>query len=153
MLKSTAMKLVPKIKHIPIVIVGGEPDFKNLLLAFDGTHGAMKGVIYAGSLIGESDHHMMLYSMIDKDKKFWGNNQPYLSFDNAQTPIDTGSHEIGSQLNDACRRLMTEGIKPDQISIKLHIADRERGYSIVQEARESKCGTVVMGRRNSLPYR
>ena len=150
--KSTAMKLVPKIKHIPIIVVGGHPDEKNLLLAFDGTHGAMKGVLYAGSLVDKSDHKMMLYSMIGGEKKFWSDDQPFLFFDNANITIDTGSHEIGPQLADACKRLVEEGIDPEKISMKIHVADGERGYRIVQEAKNNACGTVVMGRRELITF-
>lgn len=151
-LKSTAMQLVPKIKHIPIVIVGGDPNAKNLLLAFDGTHGAMKGVVYAGSLVGKSDHQMMLYSMIDGKKKFWEGEAPFLLFRDANAPIDTGSHEIGLHLKEACKRLLDEGIAPEQISIKINVADRERGYRIVQEAKENQFGSVVMGRRELITF-
>jgi nucleotide-binding universal stress UspA family protein len=151
-LKSTAMKLVPKIKHIPIVVVGGHPESKNLLMAFDGTLGAMKGVIYAGSLVGKSDHHMMLYSIIDGEKKFWPGDATFLSFDSANANIDTGAHEIGPHLTDACKRLMDEGIAPDQVSIKIHVADGQRGYRIVEEAKQNKCGTVVMGRRELITF-
>ena len=151
-LKSTAMKLVSKIKHIPIVVVGGHPNAKNLLLAFDGTHGAMKGVLYAGSLVRASEHHMMLYSIISMEKKFWADDAPFLFFDNADAKIDTGSHEIGSHLTDACKRLVAEGISPEQVSIKIHVADGKRGYRIVQEARENQYGTVVMGRRELVTF-
>ena len=146
------MKLVPKIKHIPIVVVGGHPESKNLLMAFDGTHGAMKGVLYAGSLIGKSDHHMMLYSIIRGEKKFWPGDAAFLHFDNAKADIDTGTHEIGPHLTDACKRLLDEGIAPEQVSIKIHVADGERGYRIVNEAKHNRCGTVVMGRRELITF-
>ena len=71
LIKSTAMKLVSKIQHIPIIVVGGNPDAKNLLVAFDGTHGAMKGVVCVGGLVGKTDHHLQLYSMIRGETKFW----------------------------------------------------------------------------------
>jgi len=151
-LKSTAMKLVPKIKHIPIVIVGGHPDPKNLLLAFDGTHCAMKGVVYAGSLVGKSNHHMMLYSILGSENKFWADDTPALFFDNANAPIDTGSHEIGPHLTDACKRLMDEGIDPGQVCVKIHMAQGERGFQIVQQAKECQCGTVVVGRRELITF-
>ncbi len=151
-LKSTAMKLVPKIKHIPIVVVGGHPSTNNLLMAFDGTHGAMKGVIYAGSLVGKSDHHMMLYSIIDRDHQFWKGDASFIYFENANASIDSGSHEIGPHLTDACKRLMDQGITPEQVSIKIHVADGERGFRIVQEARANNCGTVVMGRRELVTF-
>ena len=151
-LKSTAMKLVPKIKHIPIVIVGGHPDPKNLLLAFDGTHAAMKGVVYAGSLVDKSNHHMRLYSIVSPEQKFWAEDTPALFFDNANAAIDTGAHELGPHLADACKRLMDESIDPAQVCIKIHVAQGERGFQIVQEAQDNQYGTVVMGRRELITF-
>ncbi len=53
LIKSTAMQLVAKIKHIPVVVVG-KPDAKNLLVAFDGTHGAIRGVACVAGNVGSS---------------------------------------------------------------------------------------------------
>lgn len=151
-LKSTAMKLVSKIKHIPIIVVGGRPDAKNLLIAFDGSHGAMKGVLYAGSLIGRSDHQMQLYSMIRREKKFWQGSESFFIPTDLEAPIATGTDEIGPQLDEARKRLLGEGLAPEQISVKIHIADRERGYRIVEEARENDFGSVVIGRRELITF-
>lgn len=152
LIKSTAMKLVPKIKHIPIVVVGGKPDAKNLLLAFDGTHGAMKGVVYAGSLVGKSDHSLQIYSMIGAEKKFWPGDEQVLIYEDIQAPIDTGAHEIGTHLREACDRLLDEGIAPERISIKIHVADTDRGSSIVQEAERNDFGSIVIGRRELITF-
>jgi nucleotide-binding universal stress UspA family protein len=147
LVKSTAMKLVAKLHHIPIIIVGGDPDAKNLLLAFDGTHGAMKGVAWAASLVGWSDHHLHMFSIIDGVTKFWdGQPNDYIP-DTIMGPIDTGDHEIGQHLAEARDRLLEAGIAPEQISIKINAADHERGYRIVREAQESNCGSVIIGRR------
>jgi nucleotide-binding universal stress UspA family protein len=95
---------------------------------------------------------MMLYSIIGGEKKFWPGDSPSLSFDNARANIDTGSHEIGPHLTDACERLLDEGIAPEQVSIKIQVADGERGYRIVQEAKQNQCGSVVMGRRELITF-
>ncbi len=116
--KSTAMKLVAKIKHIPVVVVGGKPDAKNLLVAFDGTHGAMKGVACVGALIGASGHDLQLYSIIGSEKKFWPGDNAYFTIDNCISRIVTGNLEIGGQLEEARTRLLAEGIPSDRISLK-----------------------------------
>ena len=151
--KSTAMKLVAKIKHIPVVVVGGNPDVKNLLVAFDGTHGAMKGVVCIGALVGSSDHHLQLYSMISNEKKFWVGDEEFFIPENAEDPIETGKHRIGPNLEEARNRLLAEGIAPDRISIKIHAVDKARAAShLVQEAMQNHFGSIVVGRRGMITF-
>ena len=77
LIKSTAMKLVAKIKHIPVVVVGGKPDAKNLLVAFDGTHGAMKGVACVAALVGTSGHRSSALQHDRPAKKSSGSETRY----------------------------------------------------------------------------
>ncbi|MBC2709936.1 MAG: universal stress protein [Desulfosarcina sp.] len=152
LIKSAAMKLVAKIKHIPVVVVGGNPDAKNLLVAFDGTHGAMKGVVCVGALVGNSGHHLQLYSMISHEGKFWVGDEEFFIPENAEAPIETGKHRIGPHLVEARSRLLAEGMPPDRISIKIHAVDRDRAPHIVQEAMENHFGGVVLGRRGLITF-
>jgi nucleotide-binding universal stress UspA family protein len=152
LIKSTAMKLVSRIKHIPVVVVGGNPEAKHLLVAFDGTHGAMKGVVYVGALVDTADHHLQLYSMIKNEEKFWPGEDPYFKIDNCSVPIETGEHKIGKQLESACTRLLEEGIPPDRLSLRIHIAERDKGAHIVEEAQNSNFGSVVIGRRGLITF-
>lgn len=152
LIRSTAMKLVSKIKHIPVVVVGGNPDAKNLLVAFDGTHGAMKGVVCVGALVGTSGHHLQIYSMISNEGKFWKGDEDFFIPENAEGPIDTGKHRIGRKIEDARSRLLAEGMAPDRISIKVHAVDRDRPPRIVQEAMDNNYGSVVIGRRGLITF-
>jgi nucleotide-binding universal stress UspA family protein len=152
LIKSTAMQLVAKIKHIPVVVVGGKPDAKNLLVAFDGSHGAMRGVACVGALVGSSDHRLQLYSMISQAGKFWAGDEAYFIPENVEGPIESGKHPIGPQLEEARSRLLAEGMAPDRISIKIHAVDRERAPHIVREAMQSQYGSVVLGRRGLITF-
>ncbi|BBO88052.1 universal stress protein [Desulfosarcina ovata] len=150
--KSAAMKLVAKIRHIPVVVVGGNPDTKHLLVAFNGSHGAMKGVASVGALVGASDHHLHLYSIITNDEKFWVGNKTFFIPENIEDSIETGVNQIGAQLEVARSRLLTEGVAPDRISIKIHAVDRNRSTCLVQEAMENHFGSVVVGRRGMITF-
>jgi nucleotide-binding universal stress UspA family protein len=152
LIKSTAMKLVAKIKHIPVVVVGGNPEAKHLLMAFDGTHGAMKGVVYVGALVGTSDHHLQFYSMIKEKEKFWPGEDPYFRIDNCSHPIETGEQKIGQHLEEARTRLLEEGIPPDRLSLRIHIVDRDKAAHIVEEAQNNNFGSVVIGRRGLITF-
>ncbi len=152
LIKSTAMQLVAKIQHIPIVVVGGKPDANNFLVAFDGTHGAMKGVVCVGALLGRSDHRLQLFSMIGSDAKFWDGDAVDFVPPAIDAPPDTGDQPLGGQLEEARRRLLEEGIAPEQISMRIHVADRDRGSCIVETAERDRFGSVVVGRRGLITF-
>ncbi|HSO19191.1 MAG TPA: universal stress protein, partial [Desulfosarcina sp.] len=150
--KSTAMKLVAKIKHIPVVVVGGKPDVKHLLVAFDGSHGAMRGVVCVGALLSGSDHHVRLYSMIDGAEKFWEGDDPYFIPCRTDAAVNTARHAIGAGLEEACRRLADEGAPAERISIKIQVVDGDRPSRIVEEAEANQIGSVVVGRRGVVSF-
>jgi nucleotide-binding universal stress UspA family protein len=152
LLKSTAMKLVAKIKHIPVVVVGGNPDAKHLLVAFDGTHGAMKGVVCVGALVDNADHHLRLYSIIRNDQKFWSGDGAYFKIDDCRDKIIFEDQEIGKQLEEARTRLLAENIPSEQLSLRIHAVDRDRAAHIVQAAEESNFGSIVVGRRGLVTF-
>jgi nucleotide-binding universal stress UspA family protein len=52
LLGSVAHKLVEKLRHVPIWVVGGTPQLGRILLALDGSEGAMKAVDHVGTLLG-----------------------------------------------------------------------------------------------------
>ncbi len=152
LIKSTAMKLVSRIKHIPVVVVGGKPDLEHLLVAFDGTHGAMKGVVCVGSLVGTSGHDLELYSIIDEDKKFWPGEDPTFRIDNCLSRIVTGKLKIGDRLEEARKRLLEDGFPTDRISLKIHAVGQDRAGHIVKEAMGNGIGSIVVGRRGIITF-
>lgn len=152
LVKSTAMKLVAKIKHIPVVVVGGNPDARHLLVAFDGTHGAMRGVVCVGAMVEASNHHLQLYSMIESQKKFWPGDDPYFKIDNCVSRIVIGKENIGEQLEEARNRLLAEGFPTEQLSVCVHTVDREKAAHIVQQAEKNNFGSVAVGRRGLITF-
>ncbi len=152
LLKSTAMKLVGKIKHIPVVVVGGQPDAKHMLVAFDGTHDAMKGVACIGSLVGASGHHLQIYSMIGSNEKFWEGVGRSFVVEKSENCAEIVKHKLSPSLKDAFTRLLTEGMIPERISIKIDTVDQDRASRIVEEAMENDFGEVVLGRRGLVNF-
>ncbi len=152
LIKSTAMKLVARIKHLPVVVVGGQPDTKHVLVAFDGTHGAMKGVACIGSLVGASDHHLQIYSMIGLDEKFWKDDAQSFLVEKSEQCAEIVKHELGPSLKDAFTRLLAEGMTPDRISIKIEIIGQDRASRIVQVAMNNHFGGIVVGRRGLISF-
>ncbi len=152
LIKSTAKKLVAKVKHVPLIVVGGEPAPKNVLVAFDGTHGAMKGVASIGALVGAAGHHLLIYSLIPQDEKFWEEDASTFLVEKTENCDETVKHPLGPLLKEVVSRLLIEGMTPDRISIKIEAINHDPAAHIVQEAMQNHCGGVVLGRRVSIPF-
>ena len=59
-LGSIATKLIGKLTHVPLWVVGGRPRAGKVLVGFDGSEGAMAAVDYVGSMLGGSDAEICL---------------------------------------------------------------------------------------------
>lgn len=152
LMKSSAVKLVAKIKHIPIIIVGGTPDIKKLLIAFDGSRGAMRAVSWAGILLNGSKTDLRLYSMITKDEKFWDTEKESFLCDNNSRTVQTMDNDFCKQYLEAHHLLVEEGVMPEQISAKFHVFESRKAEQIVDEATHTHFGSIVVGRRGFVSF-
>lgn len=152
LLKSSAIKLVGKIKHIPIIVVGGSPETDKLLLAFDGTNGAMKGVACAGSMLATAETRMQLYSMITKSHKFWDVENNVHVLDNLDASDTEKDCDLVKKIKEAKKRLEKDGVDNSRITAKVLAVDQIQPAGIVQEALENGFGSIVVGRRGLISF-
>jgi nucleotide-binding universal stress UspA family protein len=131
-LGSVATKLVEKLSFIPLIVVGKKPKQGALLLAMDGSEGAMKAVDHVGALLGASDLEVTLIHVIR------GNNSGY---------IKESEEEIGKAFDEAKGRLTKSGFEPYQITTKTITGALSRAGAIISEAKEGGYGTIVVGKR------
>ncbi len=131
-LGSVTAKLLEKISFIPLIIVGKTPQPGAVLLAIDGSEGAMRAVDCVASMLGDSGFEVGLIHVIRGDKKDY---------------ILQAEREMSSVFDEAKRRLLKSGFEPNQVSTKFITEARSRAGSIVQEADRGKYGTIVVGRR------
>ncbi len=135
---SIANKLVGHLIHIPLCVVGGAPEAGKILVALDTSEEAMATVDYVGTMVDATDWGITLFHVI--------------------RGLDFMLPEIGEILQDiegaveafleqAVGRLEKAGLRPDQISTKTVSGVASRAKAIVEEAKDSGCGTIVVGRR------
>ena len=145
-LGSVANKLVEKLHDTPVCLVGGQPRPGRILLAFDGSEGAMKAVDYTGTMLGGSDFEITLMyvlrglSLLQPEDKSLVMKEEEALFEDAKAGAEP-------MFNEAESRLINAGFDPARITARPVVGVRSRAGAIVREAKENGYGTIVVGRR------
>jgi nucleotide-binding universal stress UspA family protein len=145
-----ARKLAAKIKHIPTVIVGGEPHTGKILIALDESIESMRGVSSVANLSGAANPEVTLcHCLIPKSF--------FRSHDEAE---DIDADDIGWRtyrenrfrpyMEEAAQRLMAGSVSEDRISREFVPAKGSVIYKTIEMARKGDFGTVVVGRRGDV---
>ena len=152
-LGSIAQKLVEKISHVPIWVVGGNPRAGKILLALDASEGAMKGADHVGAILGRSDYEVALLHVI-RDVNSYGwlrEGEDFISSKLKESADAKWSEdvrmEMGPVFDEARTRLINAGFDPNRVTTKFITDAGSRAGAIVEEAKEGDYGTIVVGRR------
>lgn len=135
------MKLLGKIKHIPLIVVGKNPDNKNILVAFNGTREIIKAVKALSGLIKPKGYKLLLChsqhhkGLFEKTKKKEPREE---SADMFNLPIDY---------------FLEAGFSSDQISFEIIANGKNPTHGIIKKARYGNYGTIIIGRRGFAPWK
>lgn len=144
---SVANKLIGKLHHLPVVVVEGSPSPKKILVAFDGSEGAVMAVDCAGSVLVDPDCEVSLRHIIRPlDIEKIGPDQLFPPKDEAEW-LETMKREIDPAMEEAKGRLINAGFTSSRVTTKIISGKRSRAKALVEEAKEGGYGTIVMGRR------
>jgi nucleotide-binding universal stress UspA family protein len=117
---------------------------KSILLAFDGSPGAMRAVNCAGTFLGASDFNVCLLHVIRWSETAAPDHQRLFS---SQKYVDDAKIDILSRFDEAKAILVHAGFAESRVSTKLIVGAQSRAAAIVNEAKKQNYGTIVMGRR------
>jgi nucleotide-binding universal stress UspA family protein len=135
---SVASKLIGRLTDVPVCVVGGSPQVGKILLAMDTSEEAMKALDFAGNIVDITDCEVTLLHVI-RGLESWTSD--------ASEELQEAENAAKTLLEDAVDRLERAGLNRDRISSKIRSGVASRAETIVEEARNSGCGTIVMGRR------
>jgi len=153
-LGSIANKLMEKLTHVPIWVIGDSPQAGKLLVSLDTSEGAMQAVNYVGSMLDGSDFHVTLFhairgfnifqrmqgkSFVPEHRKDW--------LESAEKELEEAGRAIEPVFLEAKVRLQQAGLKADHVDTKVVTGVSSRAGSIVEEAEKQGYGTIVVGRR------
>lgn len=135
---SVAHKLIGRLTNVPVCVVGGSPQDGKILAALDTSEEATKVLDFAGSMMDITDCEVTLLHVI-RGLESWTAD--------ASEELQNAEKAATTLLEESVDRLERTGLNRDRISTKIRSGAASRAEAIVEEARNSGCGTIVMGRR------
>jgi nucleotide-binding universal stress UspA family protein len=135
---SVADKLIGRLTHVPVCVVGGSPQVGKILVAMDTSEEATKVLDFAGNMMDITDCEVTLLHVI-RGVEAWTAE--------ASEQLQKAEMAATTLLEEAIGRLQSAGLNRDRISSKIRSGVASRAEAIVEEARKSGCGTIIVGRR------
>jgi len=131
-LGSVATRLLEQLVFVPLIVVGKDTGPGKILIGVDGSEGAMRAVDYVATTLGGSEFEVKLVNVIR------GGAEDY---------IEDAKREIEHVFDQAKDRLKKSGFQSNQIKTTIITDVHSRAGAVVEEARQGKYGTIVIGRR------
>lgn len=129
---SIADKLLGRLTHVPLCVVGGTPHVGKILVALDASKGAMRAVDYVSTIADGSDLEVTLFHAV----RALGEEISH----KAEESMESVFEEAISRLEDA-------GFGRNQITTRMATGVLSRAGAIIQDALKGGYGTIVVGRR------
>lgn len=144
---SVATKILGLLTQIPVCIVAGQPSAKNIIVAMDGSEGAMRALKYAADIADDRDSEVVLFHAMRQI----GYHEPPGGKVSALAEIQEAIWEDARKLIEPTmeegRRILTEaGLAESKVKAKVVTGVKSRAGALVAEAKNSSCGTIVVGR-------
>ncbi|MDX9789070.1 MAG: universal stress protein [Desulfobacterales bacterium] len=145
-LGSVANKLVGKTPHIPIVVVGGDPSPKKVLVGFDGSEGANRAVSVVSTMIDPANCSVTLCHVIRRLNLHLA-GEFFFTPDDEHEWVDQAKKDILPQMQAAENRLVNAGFHPSEVFVQILDEEVSRASKLVKNATGAGMGTIVVGRR------
>lgn len=135
---------------IPVWAVGGEVTSKKILVAIDGSEGALRAADHVGLMLGDNpDVQITLLHITPRLRDFCKIDFEEEGDDIQEVIIDGDKQCVDSFYIHAKKKFRDAGLRPDQIEIMEVKSTINIGKTIVDEAEKGGFGTIVIGRRGT----
>lgn len=129
---SIANKLIGRLTHTPVCVVGGTPQTGKILVAIDASERAKRVIDYVGAMVDSSHWEVTLFHVIrDIDRK----------------KLHKTEKLMAAIFKEATIHLEKAGFNRNQINTRVVTKAPSRASAIVVEALNGGYGTIVVGRR------
>ncbi|MBI4777001.1 MAG: universal stress protein, partial [Deltaproteobacteria bacterium] len=146
-LGGTAGKLIDRLAHVPVWVVGGSPKPGKVLLAVDGSENAMKAVDYVGRMFEGSTPEVTILHVVRVLGLFQGTYPEAFHTEINQKWLADVQERMMPVLEKAKDTLTRAGLDPGRMTISLETGKGSRAGDIVEQAYLGSYGTIVVGRR------
>ncbi len=146
LLGSIAYKLADQIQQIPIVVVGGNPSPEKVLIAFDGSKDAYRGVDCVRKLMVQEEREVLLCHVI-RSLNIYLDANTFFNEEQEDMWLASRREEVEKEFVKAEARLQKGGFTPERLSHITLENEASRAIAIQDIAREKGYGSIVLGRR------
>lgn len=135
-------KILPALPNRHMCVVTGKPQDGNILVAIDGSEGSMRAVDYLCSLkVGNHREVILFHAMrhIGFTKTQPLQEVEKMVWSDAKKTIDPVFTEV-------IKRLADSGLAKSKIKRKIVTGVDSRAGALIEEAKQSRCSTIMVGR-------
>jgi len=149
---SMADTLAVKIKHIPVVVVGGRPIPGKILIAMDESIEAMRGVSCIGALADDCGCRITLCHCLSAPSVSTLTGERQSASSGEPDWVKYNQDRFRPYMEEATRRLIEAGIDPGRISRDFLSVKGNIIQKIAETTVGGKFGTIVVGRRETASF-
>ncbi|MBL0712178.1 MAG: universal stress protein [Desulfosarcina sp.] len=147
-LGSVANKLIERLRHVSLCVVGGNPPPEKVLIALDASEGAMRAVDHVVSTrCGHGSRQIYLVHVVRTRSAMPAPIFAQLPLDEVELLLAEASQAIQPVFQSATQRLEAAGFERDRIHTEVMTGVESRSTALIQFARQNEIGSMVMGRR------
>ena len=128
---SIADKLLGRLTHLPLCVVGGTPQIGRILVALDTSEGAMRAIDYVETMVSADLEVTLFHTVRAHDEEIF----------------HKAEESMGPVFEEATSRLEKAGFGGKQITTRTATGVLSRAGAIIEKALKGGYGTVVVGRR------
>ena len=128
---SIADKLLGRLTHVPLCVVGGTPHVGKILVGLDASEGAMRAVDYVGTMVSAYSEVTLYHAVRPLDEEI----------------SQKAEKSMKAVFEEATSRLENAGFRRNQVTARTATGVLSRAGAIIQYALKSEYGTIVVGRR------
>jgi nucleotide-binding universal stress UspA family protein len=149
MLGSIAAKLADTIDHVPLAIIGGQPDTRKVVVAFDRSRGIRQGIDKASILLSPKFEEILLCHIIRPLSEPHPARESYFNSRNEANWLDESSRKIIPAMVEAKQRLSRAGFEPQSFRTAIIKEKTSRADGLMNEVEALRAGTIILGRRGA----
>ena len=140
-------KLIEFCRIAPVWIVGGRVESNKVLIGIDNSENAMRAVDHAGFMLSGTNAEVTLFHTLRRLSRFMPPEVLEVAPDIQEIWERSAEQEISPYLEKAKALLLGAGLSEQQVTTKVVKGTDSPADDILQEARASECGTIVLGQR------
>ena len=142
-----ARKLLEYCKICPVWIVSGVAKSNHVLIAVDSSENALRAVDHAGFMLSGTECQVTLFHSMRDLRRFMPKEVLKEAPELEELWKQKAGQQIGPYIKKATDMLLQAGLTEKQVKTKVVDGSRSAAKDILDEAKSTNCGTIVIGRR------